>query len=72
MNFMKAINENMISHELLAALQEAADNAAQGIRDPDTMWSACAEMDYVREEMRREVGDLNVTVELLREVRDEK
>lgn len=35
------------------------------------MRQACEEQDRLREELRQKVGDLNVAVELVREVRDD-
>ena len=60
-----------ISREVMAALQEAADRAAQGVREPGTMESACAEMDRIREEIRQKHGTLDIGVPAIRELRDE-
>ena len=60
-----------ISQKLFAELQEAVDNAAKGICDPEVMKKACMEMDRLREELRKKVGTLDVAVDLIREVRDE-
>jgi hypothetical protein len=57
--------------ELAAALDEALRNAMTGIQDPEAMREACEEQDRLREELRQKVGDLNVAVELVRELRDE-
>ncbi len=56
--------------ELATALDEALRNAMTDNRDPETMRQACDEQDRLREELRQKVGDLNVAVELVREVRD--
>ena len=40
-------------------------------QDPEAMRQACDEQDRLREELRQKVGDLNVAVELVREVRDD-
>jgi hypothetical protein len=68
---MNATEPITIPPELLAALQEAADNAARGIRDPEAMKRACDRMDRMREELRQRQGEMNVAVELVRETRDE-
>lgn len=68
---MNATEPSTISPELLAALQEAADNAARGVRDPEAMKRACDRMDRMREELRQRQGEMNVAVELVRETRDE-
>ena len=56
--------------ELAAALDEALRNAMTGNQDPETMRQACEEQDRLREALRLKVGDLNVGVDLVREVRD--
>ncbi len=57
--------------KLAAALDEALRNAMTGNQDPEAMRQACEEQDRLREELRQKVGDLNVAVELVREVRDD-
>jgi hypothetical protein len=57
--------------EDLVALREAIDRAVRGVRDPEAARKACAEMDRAREEMRREYGDRNLAVDLIRQSRDE-
>jgi hypothetical protein len=61
-----------IPQEDLDALQEAIDRVVNGIRDPEAALRACAEMDQAREEMRREFGERDVAVDLIRESRDER
>ena len=61
----------LIPPELMAELQEAAEKAAQGERDPEAMRQACARMDHMREQLRQRQAELNVAVELIREVRDD-
>jgi hypothetical protein len=60
-----------ISQKDLDALQEAIDRAVKGIRDPKAARRACEEMDQAREEMRRDYGERNLAVDLIRESRDE-
>lgn len=59
-----------IPPEIMAELQEAADRAARGIRDPEAMREACERMDRMREELRQKYGEMSVAVDLIREVRD--
>jgi len=59
-----------ISPELLAELQEAADKAAKGLRDPEEMRQACERMDRMREEVRQQHGVLDIAVPSIRELRD--
>jgi hypothetical protein len=59
-----------ISPELLAEMQERAERAAKGIRDPEDARRACERMDRMREELRQKVGELDIAVELIREARD--
>ncbi len=54
----------------LAESQEAVEAAAKGIRDPEAMDRAFAEMDEGRDEIRRRLGELNLAVELIRDARD--
>jgi hypothetical protein len=61
-----------ISQKDLDALQEAIDRAVNGIRDPKAARRACEEMDQAREEMRRDYGERNLAVDLIRESRDER
>jgi hypothetical protein len=61
-----------IPQEDLDALQEAIDRVVHGIKDPEAARRACAEMDQAREEMRREFGELDLAVALIRESRDER
>ena len=72
MKFMKTTEKNLIPTRLLADLQEAADRVATGIRDPEAMKKAARDMDRMREETRKELGIIEVAVDLIRESRDEK
>ena len=66
-----AISEtNLIPPEIMAELQEAADQAARGLRDPKAMAEACDEMDRISEEIRRQHGVLDIGVPAIRELRD--
>ena len=60
-----------LSPELAAALDDALRNAMTGNQDSEAMRQACDEQDRLREALRQKVGDLNVAVELVREVRDD-
>lgn len=59
-----------IPPEIMAELQEAADQAAKGIRDPEAMRAACEHMDQLREEIYRKHGVLDIGVPAIRELRD--
>ena len=52
-------------------LQDAAERAAQGIRDPEAMRKSRERMDLVREALRKKVGVINVVSDLVRETRDD-
>jgi hypothetical protein len=68
---MSIVTNNFgVPADLMAELQEAADLAAQGIRDPETMRRAADSMDYLREEIRRRHGVLDIAVPALHELRD--
>ena len=55
---------------LMTELQEAAERAAQGVRDLDDMRRAAASMDRLREGIRRRHGLLDIAVPALHELRD--
>jgi hypothetical protein len=59
-----------IPPELMSELQDGAERAARGGIDPETRRLARARMDRMREEFRRRNGEVNVAVDLIREVRD--
>ena len=69
---METTPNNGIPRDVMAELEEAADRAAKGIRDPEAMQRACERMDRMREELRQRSGELNVAVDLVREIRDEE
>jgi hypothetical protein len=54
----------------MAALEAAADRAAKGIRDPETMRKAAESMDRIREEIAKKHGVLDIGVSAIRELRD--
>ena len=62
--------ETGIPAELMNELQNAADIAAKGIRDPETVRKACERMDRMREELRLKHGLLDIAVPSIRELRD--
>ncbi len=53
-------------------VQAAIDRALEGVRDLDSMRQAAERMDRMREEMRARVGNVNLAVPLIREIRDEE
>jgi hypothetical protein len=55
-NFMPTTEEALIPHEVMAELQEAAAQAAKGLRDPDATRRACERMDRMREKNRQLFG----------------
>jgi hypothetical protein len=65
------IQSTGVPPQLMADLEDAARYAASGVRDPEVMRRACERMDRMREELRKKVGEMNVAVDLIREVRDE-
>jgi hypothetical protein len=68
---MKTKEISLIPPELMAELQTAAENAANGARDPKEMRRACERMDRLGEEVRRKHGILDIGVPAIRELRDE-
>jgi hypothetical protein len=59
-----------ISADVMARLQEAADKAARGVRDPDEMRRACERMDRLREKIFQRHGLLDIAVPAIRDLRD--
>lgn len=59
-----------IPRGLMPELQEAANRAAKGIRDPEAMRRAREDMDRVREEIRQRHGILDIGGPAIRRLRD--
>ncbi len=68
---MKAQFDSLIPAELMAELQKAADDLANGLRDPEEARKACERMDRLGEEVFRRHGILDIGVPAIRELRDE-
>jgi DNA-directed RNA polymerase subunit F len=67
---MNTVEKTWIPPELMAELQQAAENAAKGISDPEDAKKACEEMDQIREQIRARHGILDIGVPAIRELRD--
>lgn len=67
---MNATEPDLPPPELMAQLQEAAERAARGERDPERFRLACESMDRIREEIRKEFGEVDIGVPAIRELRD--
>ncbi len=67
---MNIAEYTLIPPELMAELQDAADKAAQGARDPDAARRACARMDRMREKNSQAFGQQDIGVDIIREMRD--
>jgi DNA-directed RNA polymerase subunit F len=67
---MNTVEKTWIPPELMAELQQAAENAAKGISDPEEAKKACEEMDQIREQIRARHGILDIGVPAIRELRD--
>jgi hypothetical protein len=59
-----------IPPEVMAELQQAAESAAKGLRDPDKMLQAAQRMDRMREETYGKHGLLEIGVLAIRELRE--
>ncbi len=57
--------------EIMTRMQEVADKAAKGIRDPEAMRKACESMDKISEEVRRRHGVVDIGTPAIRECRDQ-
>ena len=58
-----------ISTDLLIEMQERAERASKGVRDPVDAQRACERMDRMREELRQNIGETDLAVKLIREAR---
>ncbi len=68
---MNTIQERtVLPPEVMGELQDAADRAAKGVRDPEAMRKSRERMDRLREEIRRKHGLLDIAVPAIRELRD--
>ena len=63
-------NNSMNTTAVTTKLQDIADRAAMGVRDPQDMRKAVDEMNLAREELRKKIGTVSVAVDLVREARD--
>ncbi len=61
---------SFLTPQVMAALQQAAADAARGVRDTETMRRACERMDRMREETFQKFGLLDIGVPAIRELRD--
>ncbi|MBI2803742.1 MAG: hypothetical protein HYX68_02000 [Planctomycetes bacterium] len=55
---------------LKAEIAEALDNLAKGIRDPEAAKISRERMDRMREANRKQFGEQNCIVEIIRKMRD--
>jgi hypothetical protein len=55
--------------EVMAELRAAAEYAAKGVRDPEVMRKACAEMDRIAEKNAKLYPGPDVGVDIIREMR---
>jgi hypothetical protein len=63
--------ETLPNNEAMTRMQEAANRAAKGIRDPERMRKAAETMDRISEEVHKRHGLLDIAVPIIRELRDE-
>lgn len=59
-----------IPSEIRVELQQTLADIAKGIRDPEKMKVASERMDRMRERNRELFGELDVGVDIIREMRD--
>ena len=62
--------ETVPNTEVMTRMQEAAEKAAKGIRDPEAMRKACESMDRISEVVRRRHGVLDIGIPTIHELRD--
>ena len=63
--------EDDVPRELIAELQQAADRAAKGTRDPEAMRRAVESLNALREQIRQRQGLLDIAVPSIRDLRDQ-
>ncbi len=63
--------ETKLPQDVFNELQRAIERAALGVRDPEEAARASERLEKAREKLKAEHGELNLAVELIREVRDE-
>jgi len=68
---MKTTEYDLIPPEVAAEMQEAIENAAHGVRDPERIKRARESMNRIREEIRQQHGVLDIGVAAIRELRDQ-
>jgi hypothetical protein len=61
-----------IPAELRLELQRTLTDIAKGIRDPEKMKAAAERMDRMRERNRKLLGEQDVGVDIIREMRDSR
>ena len=66
---MSATQLHGIPPDVLAELQDAAERAAKGTRDAESMRKASERMDRIREENRQKFGEADIGVEIIRSLR---
>ena len=62
--------KTVIPDQLKAELRDALEKLAEGTRDPEAAKKACDRMDKLREENRRQFGEQDIAVEIIRQMRD--
>jgi hypothetical protein len=60
-----------VSPEDAEDLRDAIQDLIDGVRDPEKMRRAGERMDRMRKELQERIGETNIAVELIREVRGE-
>jgi len=70
MTHMNTVEKTLIPPKLMADLQQAVEDAVNGVRDPEEAKKACEEMDRIREQIRARHGILDIGVPAIRELRD--
>jgi hypothetical protein len=68
---MQTLKSDTIDPDRMSEMQDRADRAARGVRDPDAMRQARLRMDRMREEFRSRHGEVDLAVDLIREVRND-
>jgi hypothetical protein len=67
---MKTTPTSPFAPERMAEMQDAADKAAKGVRELDAARKACEDMGFLREEIGKRHGLLDIGTPAIRELRD--
>jgi hypothetical protein len=73
MSTFKTVEVSSIPPDIIADLAEVCRQAASGgVRDAELLRRVTERSERVQEELRKKYGEINVAIDLIREIRDEE